>query len=472
MHPRNRSLRWLLGGLIATGSVALAPSVLAINAATGEANISSIAGIEPKAGTWKTWLATSGADIRPAAPPDKTATDQEMKELVKLAAQRDAKALAQIAYWDAGSPSYRWQDIALAQVVKTGTPPHRAARLMALMNVAIYDAMVAAWDAKYAFNRPRPSQLDPKLSIAVALPNSPSYPSEHAVAAGAASAVLGYVYPEDAKAFDEIAEQAGQARIWAGVHYPSDVTAGFALGRAVAAKVIARAKSDGSDAKWTGTVPKGPGIWNGEKPAEPQVAAWKPWVLKSANQFRPPAPPAYDSAQKLAELAEIKAFTRTFNSNARALYYQSAEGSYFIWNDTAHKRIFEHHLETNPPRAARVYALMSVARNEAVIACWDAKYAYWAIRPSQLDKTVTVLFPPPNHPSYPAGHGCNSAAGAQVLAYLFPDEAKFIQDKADEAGMSRMWAGIHYRSDIEAGLKLGRQVADLVIEWAKADGAG
>ena len=116
--------------------------------------------------------------------------------------------------------------------------------------------------------------------------------------------------------------------------------------------------------------------------------------------------------------------------------------------------------------------MTSVARIDAVIACWDAKYAYWAIRPSQLDKTVPVLFPPPNHPSYPAGHGCNSAAGAEVLAYLFPDEAKYIQDKADEAGMSRIWAGIHYRSDVEVGLKLGRRVGDLVIEWAKTDGAG
>ncbi|NJM42256.1 MAG: vanadium-dependent haloperoxidase [Anaerolineae bacterium] len=194
-------------------------------------------------------------------------------------------------------------------------------------------------------------------------------------------------------------------------------------------------------------------------------------MLKSGNQFRPPAPPAYDSPQMLAELAEIKAFTRTFNSNAKAMYYQASEGSYYIWSDTASQRIFEHHLDTNPPRAARAYALMSVARMDAVIACWDAKYAYWAMRPAQIDNTITTLFPAPNHPSYPAGHGCNSGAGAHVLAYLFPDEGKFIEDKADEAGLSRIWAGIHFRSDVEVGLKLGRQVADEVIAWAKKDGA-
>ena len=464
-HPL-RFWQWL-----GTGVMALTIAVLPLASLASTTSTTAAAGIEPTAGTWQTWVLKSGSELRPAAPPDKAATELEIKALQKVVAQRDAKTLSQIAYWDAGSPSYRWQDIAIAGALKASTPPHRVARMLALINVAIYDAMIAAWDAKYAYNRPRPSQLDPKLSIAVALPDSPSYPAEHAVAAGAAAAVLGYIYPNDAKTFDELAQQAGQARVMAGVQYPSDVTAGLAMGRAAAAKVIERAKADGSDVKWTGSVPKGPGYWIGENPVEPLVGTWKPWVLKSGDQFRPPAPPVYNSAQELAELAEIKAFTRTFASNAKAMFYQAPEGSYFLWYDTAHKRIFEHHLDTNPPRAARAYALMSVARHDAVIACWDAKYAYWAIRPSQLDKTVITLFPPPNHPSYPAGHGCNSGAGAQVLAYLFPDEAKFILDKADEAGLSRMWAGIHFRSDIEAGLKLGRQVADVVIARAKGDGA-
>ena len=87
----------------------------------------------------------------------------------------------------------------------------------------------------------------------VAVPNSPAYPSEHAVAAGAASAVLSYIYPDDAKLFEDMAQQAGQSRVLAGVQYPSDVAAGLALGKAVAAKAIERAKADGSDAKWTGS---------------------------------------------------------------------------------------------------------------------------------------------------------------------------------------------------------------------------
>lgn len=119
-------------------------------------------------------------------------------------------------------------------------------------------------------------------------------------------------------------------------------------------------------------------------------------------------------------------------------------------------------------RAARTYALMSVAHYDAIVACWDAKYAYWAIRPFQLDPEVVTLFPTPNHPSYPAAHGCVSGASAPALAALFPAEAAAITALAEEAGMSRLWGGIHYRSDIETGLALGWSVADLVVEHAEA----
>lgn len=139
--------------------------------------------------------------------------------------------------------------------------------------------------------------------------------------------------------------------------------------------------------------------------------------------------------------------------------------------DWAHQHIFEQKWDSNPPRAERVYALMSVARFDALVACYDTKYTYWAIRPSQLDPTITPLFPPPRHPSYPSAHGCNSGSAAAVLAYLFPRDGQTIEAKADEAAMSRMWAGIHFRSDDDAGLALGRKVAQRVIEWAKRDGS-
>jgi hypothetical protein len=117
-----------------------------------------------------------------------------------------------------------------------------------------------------------------------------------------------------------------------------------------------------------------------------------------------------------------------------------------------------------------VYALANIASYDATVACWDAQYAYWAIRPFQLDPNFKPLFTTPNHPSYPAAHGCASSAPTAVLASLFPRDANILNAMADEAAESRIWAGIHSRSDVVAGLELGRKVAQKVIERAKSDG--
>ena len=166
--------------------------------------------IEPDAAHWQTWVLASSDDVRPPAPPDRTATLAEIAELKALTAQRNAAAEAQVVYWDAGSPSYRWIEIALNQIKNKPISNPRVARGLSLMNVAIYDAMVAAWDAKYSYNRLRPSQVDPTLATLVAVPNSPAYPAEHAVAAGAAAAILSYLYPDDAQTFAAKAEEAAR----------------------------------------------------------------------------------------------------------------------------------------------------------------------------------------------------------------------------------------------------------------------
>lgn len=424
--------------------------------------------IEPQAGQWQTWVLTSGDEVRPAAPPDQAATAAEIEEMKDLAAQADATALEQVAYWDVGSPAYRWNEIAAAQFMVF--PPALQARSMALMNVAIYDAMVATWDAKYAYNRGHPSDFDASLVTAIPDPASPSYPSEHAVAAGAAATILSYIFPDSAQSFSEQAQAAADSRVLAGVSFPSDVEAGLELGRAVAEKVIEVAKADGSDAEWTDTVPTGPGIWNGEQPSFPLMGTWKPWVLESGSQLRLDPPPAIDSPEFQANLEEVKNFTRTVPSDMTAMFWQSDRSSFFFL-EWAHHHIFEQRLDDNAPRAARVYALMSVAGYDALIACFDTKYAYWLIRPSQQDPEITTLFPVPPHPSYPSGHACNSGAMAAVLAYLFPSDGEAVIASAEEAADSRIWAGIHYRIDRDGGLAIANGVADLVIERAKADGA-
>lgn len=448
-----------LAGLLLTGALSRPESVAAATM------------IEPNAGTWKTWVLTSGSQLRRPAPPDRAATQKELVELQALVAKRDAAALDQIAFWDTGAPTYRWNELAINEALKANDG---GVRVLSLVSAAMYDATIAAYDSKYSFNRLRPNELDPSLQTAIPNPRTPSYPSEHAAVAGAASTVLAYLFPNNATSYTEQAEAAANSRLIAGVEYPSDVAAGLELGRAVGAMVVERAKHDGSDAKWTGTVPTTKGTWTGTNPVGVTMGTWKTWVLKSGSELRPPPPYAYDSPEKAKEMAELKAIQRTPKQIADAFYNQYGAGATrgtWVWNQMASKKIFESGLDENGPRAARVYALMNIALYDANVACYDAKYAYWAIRPFQLDPDFKPLFPTPNHPSYPAAHGCGNGALAAALAYLFPRDAQELTAIADAAAESRIWAGIHFRSDIVAGLALGRAVAQKVIEWAQNDGS-
>jgi membrane-associated phospholipid phosphatase len=339
------------------------------------------------------------------------------------------------------------------------------------VNVAIYDAIIAAWDSKYTYNRSRPNEVDATLGTLVSNPRSPSYPSDYAAAAGAASTVLSYLYPSEAKALAEAAEEAARSRLYARVEYPSDYSAGLELGRAVGARVVERARADGSNVAWAGTVPTGPGTWipSGLPPVGANTPMWRPFVLSSAGQFRPEPPPAWDSPEKLAELAEVKNFPRNFTSNYKALLAQSPEGYMTSFYLTALQRIFEYRLHENPPRAARVHALMAVARYDTQIASYEAKFTYWAPRPSHLDPAVTVLYPIPNHPCYPSNAAAFASVQAEILRYLFPRDAHAMRAKAAEAGDTRVWAGIHFPSCVRAGRTMAARVAQKVIEWAEQD---
>jgi len=113
--------------------------------------------------------------------------------------------------------------------------------------------------------------------------------------------------------------------------------------------------------------------------------------------------------------------------------------------------------------ATHAFALTGVAMMEALIGCWDAKYYYWFIRPSQANTAITLSFALPNHPSYPSGHSCVSSAAAKALSHLFPTKTSEVDAWLTEAGLSRMYAGIHYRFDITAGKELGVKVARRAI---------
>jgi membrane-associated phospholipid phosphatase len=128
-------------------------------------------------------------------------------------------------------------------------------------------------------------------------------------------------------------------------------------------------------------------------------------------------------------------------------------------------------LDSDAPRAARAYALQTIAQHDATLACWDSKFTYLELRPPQADPTIVPLFALPQHPGYPSGHACGSGASAAVMAYLFPADAKALASMASDAGNSTFDALIHTQLDVSAGLTLGGQVGQQVVTRAQADGA-
>jgi membrane-associated phospholipid phosphatase len=473
-----------------TASVLAATGGLSVRAAAAAARPAAVP-VEPGAGGWSTWVLRSGGELRPSPPPTGAAASGELAELKALAGQRDATAVDRIGYWDAGAPGYRWNELATAQAIRAPVAV-RGYRTLGLVNVAIHDATVAAWAAKYAFNRPRPAEADPSLVTVLPTPPSPSYPAEHAAAAGAAAAVLAHLYPERAAAVAALADEAAQSRVLAGVQYPSDVRAGLELGRAVAARVVEWAQRDGSDAVWTGSVPEGPGLWRGT-PTEPAMGTWRTWALTSGSELRLGPPPAPDSEQRAAELAEVKAVVRDANLGQAGVFWPEdpvgrpspgaapvavpqvvfhyAAQTYLQMHALLHRKLAESRRDANPPWAARAYALLSVAAYDASVAAWDSKFHYWVGRPVHFDPGLAPLLPINSHPDYPSAHATQAGAAEAVLAHLFPRDAAYFAAWAEELAASRVWTGSHFRSACEAGLALGRAVGRRAIERALPEGA-
>ena len=121
--------------------------------------------------------------------------------------------------------------------------------------------------------------------------------------------------------------------------------------------------------------------------------------------------------------------------------------------------------------SARAYALLNMAMHDAAVGCWDAKFYYFNPRPSQMDPTIKTQIGLPNFPSYTSGHSTFSSAAATVLSDLFPSGANSFSAMRDEAGISRMYGGIHYRSDIEAGKAHGARIAAHTLAFAHGDGS-
>ncbi len=410
--------------------------------------------MEPAAGNWKTWFITSGKDYRLPSPPS---YKEEIAQVLSRQKDLDSAGRQQILYWNAGAPGYRWQNL-IDKLWMTDTSYNGALANM-LLGVATYDATIAAWDTKYAFNRPRPFRADKRIKVYVPEPGSPSYPCEHSVAAGVAATVIAHFYPALADSVNRMAQRVMASRIAAGTSFPSDTRAGFELGKRIAEKEIEHTKDFTPKTAWDGKVPEDPGLWKGQ-PMFPLAGRSKTVVLDSSSQFRPGPPPDFAK-----DMEELRKFKPTFRSTANAFHYASQT------EDVLSKKIFEYNLHLNPPRAARLYAIAAVGMYDGFVACWDAKYAYWGTRPDQYDTTFQpVLFFTPPFPGYPSGHAMLGGVMAELYSYFFPAERAYFMKRAKDGAESRFQGGIHFRTDNEVGLEMGKKVGAAIIKRVRVDG--
>lgn len=360
----------------------------------------------------------------------------------------------------AGTASVSWNEIARNYVAALGVKPNQQAtlRLFAYLSLAQYEAVVLAGRSANA----QGATADQAEPTEPARGNGRA--STSAAVAGASAAVLSYFFPDGSALFDDAVRT--QAEAAAASPRRTNFAEGEALGRAIGASVVAYAKSDRFDALWTGTVPQGRCLWTGVNPLLPLLGQMRPFFLTSGDQFRPPAPPDCDSPAFQAALAEIRHIsdTRSPEQLAIAQYWAGTTGSLVagLWNEKATALIMQHHLSER--RAAHALALTNMAAMDANIACHDAKYAYWLIRPFQADPAITTPIGRPNHPSYPSNHACVSGTFAYVLGALLPSERDQLAAQADQAAESRLYAGIHYRFDKDAGLEIARHVAAVALQ--------
>ena len=338
----------------------------------------------------------------------------------------------------------RWNEYACELIARNQIGQQRSARVLAYLNLAINNAIRAA------------AQQGRKPDGA---------------AAGAAATVLAYAFPKDASAIE--ARLAGESAAVGSGATRDDFSSAVQVGQTAGADLVALAKTDRFDLVWTGTAPTGRDKWvsSSQPPIFPRLGEMRPFFLNSSAEFRPPPPPSLDSPEFKAALAEVRSTSdhRTTEQLRIAQFWEQTSGSYTAgaWNDVARKAIAAHRL--GDPEAARVLAQAHLAVIDAFIACHDGKYTYWLARPTQVDPDIRLAIGLPNHPSYPGNHGCVSSAFGTVLDAAFPDEKGRYAAMARQAAESRIYAGIHYRFDNDAGMEIGRKVAARALAGLPSD---
>lgn len=393
---------------------------------------------------------------------------------------------------DAGTNAIiAWNDISL-RTTKTGAPAVPAMRNTAMVHIAIHDALNAIVPRHLPY-RHRATDLGNAAPVAAI--------------ATAAHDVLASLYPRELPKLD-----ADLAASLASVPDGSTKDAGIAVGRASARAILEARAGDRMNDKVAYTAEPAIGIWrpvpgDGQAPngaargpdnapaLGPAWARMVPLVLESSAQFRPGPPPAITSDEYARDFQELLAMggadstMRSGDQTDAALFWRPTPD--LLFNPVVRQLVVDRAFDAW--EAARAFALVNVAMVDAVIACWDAKYAYNQWRPITGIRTAPpgshpaiqadpawgpLLFTPP-YPDYPGGHPTATQAAATVMSTLFgPEPGQFsvtgsggkvrqyrrFDDVAREVVDARVWGGVHWRSSDVAGAELGRRIAEYVLE--------
>lgn len=346
----------------------------------------------------------------------------------------------------------------LEMFVKHKMAPSRGARGSALIHVAMHDAFELASD----------EALNQKLAVSAA-----------------ASRVFGYLFPSEEGAFDRMADQLLAKAIQEGPPAQrANLVQSLQRGRIVGDAVVAYAEKDGAQRGWNALRLEyygqhryyGPGTWAPTPPYfyyppdEPFAPQWRPWVLASQSEFRA-VPLEYGSKAYLDELREVVEVGAKLTEEQRRIAHFWVDGHGSVtppghWNQIAMDAVLAAGM--NDASAIKVGLVLNLALADAFIAAWDTKYHYWTIRPvSAAPELLGVVFTPailtPPFPSFVSGHACFSGAAGEVLAAFFPQQARRFQAMAQQAADSRLYGGIHFRHDNEAGLDMGRKISRKVL---------
>ncbi|QIH39103.1 phosphatase PAP2 family protein [Flavobacterium sp. Sr18] len=227
------------------------------------------------------------------------------------------------------------------------------------------------------------------------------------------------------------------------------------------------------------------------------AGTWKTFLLTAPDEFSLDAPIATTAAAFTREINEIKSYQASVTPEQKKIIKYWSAGGVLRWNEIMRTLVARHNRPpyqnedgtypapsaaspfanpefpfSNPPYAARAYAYVSAAQYDAMIATWHYKKLYNRAAPFMVDATLPVLIPKSTLPSYPSEDAVLAGVTVELLKLLFPTEIAYIQEKAEEQKLYRIISGANVRSDVDAGIILGRKIAGKFIARAASDGTG